>query len=95
MAGDVPPSFEGDPYTWDTNQDPPPESVRTLWNDVANGLEKSQQGKFVMTSFLVESQSFLERLLSPQRFLPIVVFLVDGRHGFAPGISVRMDTHRH
>ena len=45
MADDVPLSFEGDPYVWDTSQDPPPESFGKLWKEVAHGLEKSQTGK--------------------------------------------------
>jgi len=45
MAKNVFVSFEGDPYVWDTNQDPLAESVTTLWNDVANKLETSQEGK--------------------------------------------------
>ena len=46
MVEQTPPSFEGDPYVWDTSQDLPAEGVRTLWTEVANGLEKSQTGKF-------------------------------------------------
>jgi hypothetical protein len=46
MADEVPFAFEGEPYLWSTSHDPPPESVRTLWTEVANGLEKSQTGKY-------------------------------------------------
>jgi hypothetical protein len=45
MADEVPLSFEGEPYVWDNGQDHLPESVVTLWTEVANGLEKSQTGK--------------------------------------------------
>lgn len=36
---------EGQPYTWDSAQVPPLESLK-LWTEVGNGIDKSQTGKF-------------------------------------------------
>jgi hypothetical protein len=55
-AGEVPPS-EGDAYIWDQSLSLPQDAVRK-WQEVAQGIDKSQTGKAMMSLAVIHKIPF-------------------------------------
>lgn len=45
MAAPEPVPLEAQPYEWNDAEPPPPAETLNLWNEVGNGIDKSQTGE--------------------------------------------------